>query len=587
MNLAWTLLACAAVLVLGYIGWGRLVARLAGVDPRRTTPATARNDGADFVPARGPVLLGHHFASIAAAGPIVGPTLALGYGWAPALLWILLGVVFIGATHDFLALFMSVREGGSSVAEVARRTLGRTGFVLFVSFALLLCIMVVAAFLDLTALALTSTYRLSDLGLAEDQSLLRTTTKDGATHGLLGGIASTSVIAITLAAPLVGWLLVKRRAPLLLVSLLSLGICAGSIALGFAAPVTVDPRIWMGVILAYSLVASAIPIWLVLQPRDFVNVHLLYVGMGAMLVGITAAGLKGARIDAPAFGTAPDIGTALGAMWPFLFVTVACGSVSGAHALIAGGTTSKQVASEAHIRPVGYGGMLMEALLGVCVTLIILGGIGFARYNEIVWPHDEHGVLGRGNAPLAFAAGVGGILHRGLGLEPVYGTIFGILLLEGFLVTTVDTIVRLQRYLVEELWATLFDRPPALLRSALFNTALPLVPCVWLAYGQGYKEIWPVFGSANQLLAALTLVAASFWLYRQGRRYSFAAWPAAFMMVTTIGSLVTLAARHLGESQPVLATADLALLGLAGGVMWLVARQVRALVQGRATGAGA
>lgn len=574
MNLALTLAASVAVLALGYLVWGRLVARWAGVDPARPTPAVTREDGRDFVPTRGPVLLGHHFASIAAAGPIVGPTLALGYGWAPALLWILVGVVLIGAAHDFLALFLSVREGGSSIAEVARRTLGNTGFGLFVGFALLLCIMVVAAFLDLTAVALTSTYPLTDLGLTADQTLLRTVDK-GAPHAMLGGIASTSVIVITAFAPLVGWLLARRRAPIAAVSLLALGICAASVAVGFAAPLSIDPKAWMLVLLGYSLVASSIPVWLVLQPRDFVNVHLLYLGMAAMIGGVLSAGLQGAVIEAPPLAATGDAAGALGAMWPFLFVTIACGSVSGAHALIAGGTTSKQIASEAHIRPIGYGGMLLEALLGVSVLLIILGGIGFDRYNALVWPHDEHGVLGKGNAPLAFAAGVGGILDRGFGLPAVFGTIFGILLLEGFLVTTIDTIVRLQRYLVEELWEVLWPARPRLLRNPLVNTALPLVPCVWLAFTRGYAAIWPVFGSANQLLAALTLVTASFWLYRNGRRWGWAAWPAAFMVVTTVGSLVVLTARHLQGGQPVLATADAVLLALAGGVVWIVARRLR------------
>lgn len=577
MNLALTLAASIAVLALGYLVWGRLVARWAGVDPARPTPAVTRSDGRDFVPTRGPVLLGHHFASIAAAGPIIGPTLALGYGWAPALSWILVGVVLIGATHDFLALFLSVREGGSSIAEIARRTLGTTGFVLFVAFALVLCIMVVAAFLDLTAVALTSTYALSDLALPSDQTLLRTVDRGGVAHGMLGGIASTSVIVITALAPLVGWLLTRRRAPLLLVSLLAVGICAASVAVGFAAPLAIDPKVWMFVLLGYALAAGAIPVWLVLQPRDFVNVHLLYVGMAAMIAGILSTGLQGASIDAPPV-VGGDVAGALGAMWPFLFVTIACGSVSGAHALIAGGTTSKQIASEAHVRPIGYGGMLLEALLGVSVLLIILGGIGFDRYSAIVWPHDEHGVLGKGNAPLAFAAGVGGILDRGFGLPAVFGTVFGILLLEGFLVTTIDTIVRLQRYLVEELWEVAWPTRPRLLRSPLVNTALPLVPCVWLAFTRGYTAIWPIFGSANQLLAALTLVTASFWLYRHGRRWGWAAWPAAFMVMTTLGSLVTLTWRHVVAGQTALATADVVLLGLSGGVVWIVARRLRAHV---------
>jgi len=566
MNAALVLLASLAFLGLGYRFYGRRIARLAGVDPSRKTPAHAQRDGVDFVPARRPVLFGHHFASIAAAGPIVGPTLALLYGAGPAWLWIVLGVVFIGAVHDFSSLFVSVREGGRSLAEVTRRLLGPTGFLLFLGFAFLLCVLVSAAFLHLTAIALTSEFPAADLGLAAEGGLVRTVVREGVPHAILGGIASTSVIGITAAAPLIGWLLYRRRARVLPTSLLALGICAASVAIGFEWPLRLDPTAWMGIILAYVVVAAWVPVWIVLQPRDFVNVHFLYLGLLAMIGGILAVGFQGATIDAPATNVAEAAARpSLGLVWPFLFVTIACGAVSGAHGLVCGGTTCKQVDSERDLLPVGYGGMLLEAVLGICVLLVIGAGLGFADYRRIVWPDPG----GTSNPALAFALGVGKTLEKGFTLPAVYGTVFGILLLEGFLLTTIDTVLRLSRYLLEELRSTVWSKAPAWTANRLLLTAIPVALTAGLAYSEGYRRIWPIFGSANQLLAALTLVAVTAWMLRAGRPIGFAAIPAAFMVVTTLGALVTLAFRDASAGNWALLATDVVLLALASGVVLL------------------
>jgi len=568
MNIAAVLIASLLSLLAGYLFYGRLIAKKIGLDPARPTPAVSVNDGSDYIPTKPLVLFGHHYASIAAAGPIVGPTLALYYGVIPTWLWLILGVIFLGAVHDFTILFVSTRERGRSIAEIAQKTLGKPGFVFFVSFALLLCVLVTAAFLDLAARALTSEYPVAGLGLPADQTLIRTgVNAAGETMAKFGGIASTSVIVIPLCAPLIGFLLYRKQRPVWQMSVLAMGICVLSVMTGFWQPVTFAPLVWIGILSAYIVLAAWVPVWSILQPRDFINVHFLYLGLFGMIAGILGGGFAGMSVDAPSFNLGPDTLAALGAAWPFLFVTIACGACSGAHCLIASGTTSKQLASEKHALPIGYGGMLLESVLGICVTLCIVGGLGFSEYERIVWPVVD-GQLMPGNAPLAFALAVGKTLSGGLGVPVVYGTLFGILLLEGFVLTTVDTIVRLERYLLEELWAVIFPNGvPRLLRVKAFNSALAVGLMLGLALTNAYQTIWPIFGTANQLLAALALIAVTGWFMQRGIASWFTAIPAVFMLVTTGASLVMLFSRYASAGNWVMTLADLVLLVLAAGVV--------------------
>ncbi|MFN3135664.1 MAG: carbon starvation protein A, partial [Candidatus Kryptonium sp.] len=548
--------------------WGRYVARKAGVNPEIPTPAVRINDGVDYVPAKPIVLLGHHYASIAAAGPIVGPTLALIYGFVPVWLWLLIGVIFIGAVHDFSALFVSVRENGRSIAHIARKTLGNAGFAFFLSFTILLIMLVNSAFLQLTAIALTSYYPISKLGLPPDQTLLKTTIINGEVHGKIGGIASTSVIIITLLAPLVGYLLYRKHVKTYIASILALGIALFSVLIGFEYPITLDPKLWMVIILFYSFFASWIPVWIILQPRDFTNVHFLYIGLFSLVLGIIGSGFAGVKIQAPAFNINYESMEAIGFIWPFLFVTIACGAVSGAHSLIATGTTSKQIANEKHTHLIGYGAMLLESLLGLTVAFTMLGALDFEHYKELVWPMQD-GHLKQGNAPLAFAVSVGKVLNTGIGLPISYGTIFGILMLEGFLITTIDTLFRLMRYFFEELWNVLFKKKPAILNSRVFNSILGIALTALLAFTNGYQKIWPIFGSANQLLAALTLVAVTAWFAHKSIKAYFAAIPAGFMILTTITSLFILLKRYIESKNLTLVITDVLLLSLAIGVVVL------------------
>ena len=566
MNIAVVMLGSGFLLFIGYRFYSHYITKVLQPDASRPTPASVINDGIDYVPTKPLILFGHHFAAIAAAGPIVGPTLALYYGFMPAWFWIIFGVVLIGAMHDFASLFVAVREGGKSVAEVARRTLGKAGFLFYVTFAIILCLLVIAAFLQLTAIALTSSLPPDDVALtAGNIGGLHMIDQGGILRIQIGGVASASVIVMTLLAPIIGWMIYKKKMNLWFVTFVGMIVSFGSIAFGYYFPVTLDPTTWIIAITIYVFFASWIPVWVLLQPRDFVNAQILYLGLASMVAGVIVAGFYGAAVNIPSYNldeamNAPN----LGMVWPFLFITIACGAASGAHGLICGGTSCKQLDNEKHARIIGYGGMLLEGVLALSVILIISGGMDFEKYKALVYP-----VHGSSNAPLAFALGLGNILHLAFGLPVILGTIWGILLLEGFLVTTIDALVRLSRYLFEELWLTLFENPPAILRSRIFNGFLVIAGFLSLTFSNAYLKIWPIFGAANQLLAALTMIAITAWLAQKSKQYWFIAVPGAFMLVTTVTALVILLRRYISFESWTLVATDIILLGMSIGVVVL------------------
>jgi carbon starvation protein len=570
LNIAYPLLACLPLFAVAYLLYGRYIGRVFGESKERKTPALSREDGKDFVPANPLVLFSHHFASIAGGGPVVGPAVALVFGYGPAWLWIVIGAIFIGAVHDFSSLFVSIREGGRSIAEVAERYLGRRGFVLFISFAVVYILLVTSAFLQMTATALTSVVPVEALDLEGSESLLRTTVSEGRNVIRIGGIASTSVIVITALAPLLGWLIYKRSLRASLAAVFAIAVALGSVRIGLMHPLNVDPDKWMLILSAYVLVASGIPVWIILQPRDFTNSFILFAGIIGLVAGTIVGGLKGMTVAAPAFDIASGQ-SELGSLWPFLFITIACGAISGFHALVASGTTSKQISSETHARKIGYGGMLLEGILAICVVTAIAGGIRFAAYKGIVFPSE-----GRSNPILGFAMGMGGLLHRSLGLNHAYGTVFGILMVEGFVVTTLDTAVRLNRYLFEDLWKTAFKTTPAILRSYFFNSFLCVALMFVMAKTNAFLSIWPVFGTANQLLAALTLMCVTAWLMRKRKPFVFALVPAGFMIATTAASLISLLyTKYIPERNLTLAVADILLLALSIAFVMLAVRIFR------------
>ena len=568
MNVLFFLLVAIGAYVLASIFYARYIARSMGEDPGNPTPARIINDGRDYVPTKRYIVFAHHFSSIAGAGPILGPTIAILYGFMPAWIWIILGGIFIGAVHDYTVLFTCMREGGKSMAVVAKRTLGNTGFNLFIIFTILMIVLVTSAFLSATAISLTSLWPLKNIGVSDGHSFLKTVVKDGVVMGKIGGIASMSVIIITLCSPFLGWLIYKRGIKSYVAHVLAVLICVVSVYVGILCPVSLSPTIWMIVISIYVLFAAGWPVWMVLQPRDFINVHILYIGMVLMFLSVLLAGFGGMTISVPYFNLADGV-QHLGLLWPMMFITIACGAISGFHALVAGGTTGKQLMNERGARYVGYNAMLLESALAVCVLIAIGVGLDFADYKAIVWP-VEPGV--KSNPILGFSLAAGNLFNKGLGIPLTLGTVFGILLVEGFVVTTLDTAIRLNRYLFEELWTIVFKNPPAIVKSFWFNSGLSVILMWVLAYSNAFSTLWPIFGTANQLLAALGLIAVSAWLLMKGKKYLFALIPAAFMIITTMASLIILLRKYISTSNYILVVTDCMLFLLAVAVIVLALR---------------
>jgi carbon starvation protein len=574
MNPAVLLIIAAVLFYLGYRFYAKYIAKVFEENDDCLTPACSMKDDVDYVPTKPIVLFGHHFASIAGGGPIIGPTVAMLFGFIPVWLWAVFGSIFIGAVHDMTTLFASVREKGKSVAEIAKATLGNTGFFLFISFTILMLLLVTSAFLGLTATALTSLLPLDVLKLDASQTIVKTVEAGGVLKAQIGGIASTSVIIITCFAPLLGYLVYKRGINVYIATVIAIIVCFVSIVVGMEYPVSFKPHTWMIILCFYTLFAAGIPVWIILQPRDFTNSFLLYTGVAGLFIAGIVAGFNGVTFTAPAMNVAAG-SAKLGPIWPFLFITVACGAISGFHCLVAGGTTSKQVSKETDVKRIAYGGMLLEGMLAIGVMIAVGCGIAFADFSNIVFPTTPGA---RSNPILAFAAGAGGLFEKGLGVSPVYGTIFGILMVEGFVVTTLDTAVRLNRYLFEELWQVIFKNVPKIMKTYIFNSLLSVVLMYLLAYNNAFLALWPAFGSSNQLLASLALIAVSVWLVNRGKNALFTVIPAIFMMVTTLYSLfVLLVDKYLPKQNYTLAVFSVLLIILSLGVIGLAFKKWREL----------
>ena len=629
------LLVSAALLIVVGSWYSRFLSRQFGEDVSRQTPAVVRGDGRDYVATPTPVVFAHHFASIAGAGPILGPVLAICYGWGPAVAWVLVGGMFIGAVHDYLATYISTRNGGQSIATITRRLLGTGPFIALVIFLVLILGLVCAVFLNASAKALTSVLPLVRMDLPADQTIFRLT-EDGQ-RVIIGGIASTSVIVITLIAPLIGWLYLKKKVSVWICSLMAIGVCAVSVTIGLYMPVgfpdvvcqvggvtLTGADLWKLILSAYVLIAAGVPVWIFLQSRDFINVHILYVGMAGLLVTLGMAAIYSGppATDALPMVDLPTGTAAIGAFWPLLFITIACGAVSGFHSLCAGGTTSKQLNSERAARRIGYGGMLLETFLAICVISVMM--IGLTRYDYLVklYPHvalnlypEAAGAVAKTNPVVVFALAVGTAAKSAFGtpLAMAVGAVAGMVLLEGFLVTTLDTAIRLMRYLLEEIWRVLFARydvfataasgsaaaieppassggipskttstgadevPPPIETNGAFRAFLKLLRYYWVnsaiavgitllfAFSGGILKLWPMFGASNQLLASMSLGLGAIWLLRQGRKVWYIVVPAAFMLVTTAAALVLMLIKNLpveGKGNALLFTADLFLMAL-------------------------
>jgi carbon starvation protein len=491
----------ALIFGLGYLKYGKFLARFFELDDRNLPPSNTMYDGVDYVPAPALVLFGHHFSSIAGAGPVLGPIIAgLAFGWLPVWLWVIIGSIFIGGVHDFSSLVISIRNRGRSIAEIANVYMSRRAYKLMLIFIWLTLIYVLTVFTDLTAVAFKAD----------------------------GGVATSSVLFIVLAVGF-GLSLYRFKVPVfwatgIFVSLLFFCVWFGQqIPLNNIPPLFGDSvKTWSVILIAYCFIASVTPVWILLQPRDYLSSFLLY---GSILGGFLGILFGGYALKYPAFTgwNSSDIGP----MFPLLFVTVACGAISGFHSIVASGTSSKQIKKETHVLPIGYGAMLIEGLVAViALSTIMIIGKNDPLANE---------------APLAiYGAGIGKFISI-FGIPEKYGNSFGILALSTFILTTLDTATRLARYIFQEFF-NMQGKGARFIATAL-TLCLPAVfVLIKLRDAAGnivsvWKTIWPVFGATNQLLAGLALMVVGVWLKKKGKPFWFVALPTIFMLAMTFWAL--------------------------------------------------
>ena len=521
MNAAVLLIISIAILVVGYIFYGGWLSKKWGVDPNKVTPAHTMEDGVDYVPAKAPVLMGHHFSSIAGAGPINGPIQAAVFGWVPVALWVLIGGIFFGGVHDFGALFASVRNKGKSIGTVIEDSIGLKAKRLFLIFAYLTLLLVVAAFASIVANTFKATF-------------LENGAVDIAASSANASTAMISIFFIVLAI-FFGFFVYRRNAPLGISTIIGVALIAIAMVVGLKwHPLYLSYETWMIICGIYILVASVTPVWILLQPRDYLSSFLLYGMMILAVVGII--GCHPSIDTMPAFtgfkDTLAPTGSSIGYLFPALFVTIACGAISGFHSLVGSGTTAKQLNREQDAQPIAYGGMLIESALAI----ISLCAVAY------IWKDYADGTT---VVPTAvFAGGLSAMLGElfGSGAQSITYSLL-ILAVSAFCLTSLDTATRLARYMFQEFWVKPGEDPKNLTgaRKVLTNpyVATAITVVIGIALGMtGYAKIWALFGAANQLLAALGLLAVAAWLGKIGRNNKMFLFPMAFMLIVTLTSLV-------------------------------------------------
>jgi len=500
-------LIAIVMFLLGYRFYGRFLVKKMNLDDSRPTPACQINDGIDFVPAKPAMLLGQHFSAIAAAGPIVGPILAcILFGWAPAVLWIVLGAIFIGGVHDFLSLVASIRNRAASVGEIVKQYMSPSSRILFLIFVWFALIYVIIAFTDITANTFKATAEAMAFG---------------------PGVAASSFLYLVTAI-VMGIVLYQLKLKLWLATVIFLPLVLLIVWVGPRLPqsilsslASVSVKQWDVVLLIYCFVASVIPMWLLLQPRGYLGGWMLYL---VIIVGLIGALFGGFTIEYPAFNTAGLRSLVNGRLiFPVLFITIACGACSGFHAIVSSGTTSKQLSRESEAKPIAYGSMLLEglvAVLALATVMMIPKGAGILKTDP----------------NLIYASGIA----RYSGLVGVNFTIafpFALLAFSTFVYDTLDVCTRLARYILQELFG-MQSRLGGYV-AAFASLLLPFA-FLMLTKEKGYLVAWPIFGTSNQLLASLTLLALSVWLIRTKKSALYTILPMLFMMVMTLWSLITL-----------------------------------------------
>ena len=523
MNGLVLLLIGIAVLLCGYIFYGRYLCKKWGVgETNEPTPAHTMEDGIDYVPAKAPVLMGHHFSSIAGAGPITGPISAAMFGWLPCMLWILVGGIFFGGVHDFGALFASVRHKGKSIGEIISANMSLRAKRLFIIFSYLTLILVVAAFASIVAGTFAAKYVDGQVDLAASATP--------------ASVAMVSLLFIVIAIAF-GFMVYRRNAPMgvsTIAGVIAICLC---MAIGMNwHPIYLSNTAWMWIVGLYIAIASVTPVWILLQPRDYLSSFLLYAMLAIAAIGVVIAHPN--MVDSTGAGLVA-IGDGMNAagikqpIFPVLFTTIACGAISGFHSLVSSGTTSKQLDKETDAKPIAYGGMLLECVLAV-ITLV---AIAYARQTG----HTA-------GATDIFAGGVAGMASQiAGGNQSLFNILYTLLVLtySAFCLTSLDTATRLARFMFQEFWidGTKGETPENVtgLKKVMANpyiaTGITVVLGILLGLN-GYAKIWALFGSANQLLAALGLLAVATWLSNVGKDNKMFLIPMAFMLCVTIASLL-------------------------------------------------
>ncbi|ASA77696.1 carbon starvation protein A [Thermococcus sp. 5-4] len=522
MNSAVIILIAAAIYVGLYMTYGRsLQSKVVRADPNRPTPAHKLYDGVDYVPAHPMVLYGHHFASIAGAGPIVGPAVAMAWGWLPGLMWVWFGNVFIGAVHDYLALMSSVRYDGKSVQWIAGKLMSRRtsmAFELYVWFALVL---VIAAF-----------------------------------AAVIGGIfvgtpeAATASLLFLGVAVILGWLLYKVQIDFKLGTIIGLVLLVIAVWLGFKFPIEASKQTWYIVLGLYIIVASSLPVWILLQPRDYLNAYILWFGLILGGLAFIVVGVKGGgTFTAPAFTTwsANVVGGQPSPFWPTIPLVIACGALSGFHSIVGSGTTSKQLDNELHGLMVGYGGMFTEGFLStIVIASIAIYGLQVFQSMNIPVDYNNWGqqyaiqVVKHGIKVGIFAKSYAYGLQDAFGIPFKTGAVFASLWVSAFALTTLDTATRLGRFAWQEIMEMVHG--PEMLKNKWIASIILVAFGIYMAWGGSWLIIWPAFSGMNQMLASIAMMTASLWVAKVQRPAGAWKWavviPALFLWITVTAALV-------------------------------------------------
>ncbi len=530
MNGLVLLLVALGIFFVAYIGYGNYLAKKWGIDATRETPAQTLRDDIDYCPTDAKVVLGHQFSSIAGAGPITGPIQAIVFGWLPVFLWGVIGSVFIGGVHDWGSMFASLRHEGKSIGEVIKANIGYTGKKLFNLFAWLTLTLVVAAFADICA----GTFAYNP---AQPEALA----------GAMAGTASVLFIVLAMGF---GYFVYRRKMNLVVSTCIGVVLMVICIAIGYQFPVLkLSKVVWIGILVLYIVCASILPVWILLQPRDYLCSFLLY----AMLIGgVLGIVVMRPQLVMPAFtGFVQGEGASAQYLFPMLFITVACGAVSGFHSLVSSGTSSKQIKNEKETKLIGYGAMLIEGIIAVIAIISV------AYLTK----------QGTGTPVQQFAAGLSYFMSS-FGLPVEIGTVFVTLAFSAFALTSLDTATRLGRYMFQELIES--DDAANAKKHAWQNIVTSPIVATLITVGAsvglilyGYGNIWPIFGAANQLLAGLALLAITAWFVKEKKGFLVTCIPMVFMFGVTLSALVILGWGFISQGKILLGMIACALLVLA------------------------